>query len=273
MFKLVSSTLFILLIHLTCYADLGHSIVYQIQIELKNNIIVKGYFEDSGYHVPYLDDNGLNKDCTDKGMANAVRLVVKSGKYYQDQLVDSSRTFILYKNIHYPQHFHSPTASGIQFGIVKQSDVINIDTLDILTIKFISAKTNRRDWLQSELLIASDDIVDMVNSQKYFKSHYLPLIVNGEDAMQGVILFSYDSAIDKEKLKKIISKYHDKIFDFNINYKIYRTIYTTKISEKEYEYDQIGFRKLKLKKEQESREIYEQLNKKNVVLIRVWSTC
>jgi hypothetical protein len=67
--KLMLSAIITVLTSATLKADLGSCLVYHAAFYLRDGTNFKGCFEVSGYNnEAYLDDNGVNPFCNDKGV-------------------------------------------------------------------------------------------------------------------------------------------------------------------------------------------------------------
>ena len=271
--------LFLVLITLaiSSYADLGNSLVYQVQITLKNNSYLIGYFEISSYdEEAYLDSNQLNKYCSNEGMMHLVRIRVQREGYGPDNRPIENSKFTLYKNIHYPKNFKRPEINRylFQFGVVNEKDVVVIDTNDIKSISFIGVKQNKRDWLQSEIVIAPNNIIDALYLSEPINVYYQAF--GGDDPneyMSGFYVFSYNKNLTEKELKQLTQNYYNKSWDLSLNSTKYYKKFTTKLSEKEYNFDKDGFNKFMEGKKKAIKTLREELLLKKVVIINVWSTC
>jgi len=257
------------------FADLGNSLVYQVEIQLKSNSFIVGYFEIGSYdEEAYLDNNGLNKYCSNEGMMQLVRMKIKRDNYGPDNMPIENSKFTLYKNIHYPGNFKRPTTDMPPFGIVNEKDVLIIDTNDIKKISFIGVKQNKRDWLQSELVIATSNIIDALSFSEPTNLYYQAY--GGDDPneyMSGFYVFSYNKNLNEKELKQLVEDYYSRSWDLRLNSTKYYKNFTNKLSEKEYKFDKDGFSKFIKGKKKAILSLRKELLLKNIVIIDVWSTC
>lgn len=178
---------------LNLMADAGSSVVYKARFFLKNGERQVGYFEISGYEGGTGFDEGTktNSFCNDNGVYELVKSSVKSPK------VDS---FTIYKKIHYPKYFKGTgiwTQTNYQYGAVAYEDVVIIAFRDIKFAVFISAKDNPRQWLMSELLITSNEIIDKLNNTKP-----LTLWEEAED-QSSYVFYNFNPKINKAEIKRL----------------------------------------------------------------------
>ncbi|PCJ28599.1 MAG: hypothetical protein COA97_01255 [Flavobacteriales bacterium] len=273
--KKLSLIIILIAVSLNSYADLGNCLVYQVEITLKNNSFVVGYFEIASYdEEAYLDSNGLNKYCSNEGMMQLIWMKIKRENYGPDYRPIDSPKFTLYKNIHYPNNFKRPAGYITQFAVVKEKDVVIIDTNNIKSVSFIGVKQNKRDWLQSEIVVASGIIIDALYLSKPINSYYQAY--GGEDPneyMSGFYVFSYNESLTKNELKQLVENYYNKSFDLSLNSTKYYKNFTTKLSEKEYKFDKNGFSKFIGNKKKVILNLRKELLLKKVVIVRVWDTC
>ena len=189
-------------------ADLGSSVVYEILIETLDGRVIKGKVEVSGYEdYTSIDNNNKNEYCNDE----KIRIVI-------DKIQERSKNEILtvYKEIYYPKYGFLANENGKLcqeyyglLGVVKKSDIVEIEFKKIKGVKFVSAEKNKRSWLISELQFVTNQQLEWLQNKMFndFWITYYPT----ETSMDGLILLNYDENYDKKRFEKLIRNLKEKL--------------------------------------------------------------
>lgn len=191
-------------------ADLGSCVVYHAKFYLKNGLIFNGCFEVSGYGIDaYLDENGSNGFCNDKGV------------FYQ--LKKKQREFgrvPVFKNLHYVQP--RPMRKGSEaelptYGFVTPEDWVYVDSNDVSKMIFWSVEYSKRYWLTSDIISGSNGLMDTINHQRYWNHLFFTsddsekgkIVYNNFDYIDGpysgFALYNYNAQINLAELKRLVN--------------------------------------------------------------------
>ena len=285
MYKLIFSILFTVFSLSFAKADLGNALVYYAKFYLNDGSSFKGCFEVNSYESDaYLDENGTNEYCNDKGVYNLLKKLQDQGNHFREdggiQTEVNYNKIPIYKNIHSisPRSIKkSESQWELTYGFVDINDIVFLDTSDIDKIVFWEAKQSERLWLTSEMVIGTAGMIDTVVHQQYWNSIVVDFEASSEDslafgkyeAMWGYRLINYNPNNNVEELKRLANlKFHlrmeeDFLKRFRKNQNLAETE-TTSV-----EQDRLAF---------EARQRYFQsirlwFWKKGIIMIRVNGTC
>lgn len=193
----------------TLKADLGSCLVYHAAFYLHDGTNFKGCFEVSGYNnAAYLDDNGINPFCNDKGVLELFkRKARENGKVY------------LYKNLHYislkPLRLNAQAVES-KYGFVDAADVVLLDSNSVVSITFQSVEYSKRDWVNSRIIVGSKGMLDSTMQERYWDSLVFATkkwsasstdiqdYDFDETPFPEFVLYNYNPNINREELKRLI---------------------------------------------------------------------
>lgn len=202
-------------------ADLGSCVVYQAKFYLKDGTTFNACFESRGYDKgSYLDDNETNEFCNDEGVFQLLKYLQKNKRYsyskdaFVQQKADYKKmvvfkkleTLIPQKRIKDDHYFHW------QYGFVAKEDIVFVDSTEIKKMVFWSATYAKRRWLESEILVCNQELMETIAEQKYWNEIYVT--VNQEDTlnfskspnsmlMEGYHLINYSPNNNVKELQRL----------------------------------------------------------------------
>lgn len=253
-------------------ADLGSCVVYHAKFYLKNGTVFNGCFEFSGYfEEASLDEKNTNRFCNDKGVFELLKK--KQREYYG--------LVVVYKNLYYVEPLpmrKRQDEEPPQYGFVTPSDIVLLDSSDIVQMIFWSAEYSKRYWLTSEIITGTTEMLDTLRHKKYWNSLVFTTEGWESDTISfqeyidgpygGYALYNYNPQINVAELKRLV---HLK---FPVNYEAITREFNRKHKIKE---GQEWTPKQRVLHEEainrKMQSIKEWFWKKGIVLVAVNGTC
>lgn len=243
--KLLLLTILFSLFSSQLKADFGSCVVYHAKFYLKNGTNFNACFEEWGYDT-YLDDNGSNQFCSDKGV---FELFKKQQHEYKNGKVP------VYKNLYYvqPRFLRKQAADQIpSYGFVTEEDLVLLDSNAISKMIFWKAEYSKRYWYTSEIIVGTLGMLDTLQNQQYWNSLVFATQDWESDTIVyqdygfidgpygGFALYNYNAQINVAELKRLINlkfTVHADTFlqEFKRKYKIKETDEWTSTIQEKYE--------------------------------------
>jgi len=203
-------------------ADYGPCVLYQAKFYLKDGTNFNGCFEVYGHEgEAYLDSEGKNEFCNDKGMIKLFKNL-QSNQYYtalNDGGIQNEADFgkvAIFKQIHYlnlKKRFENPHYELPYYGFIPKEEIVFLDSSEIEKIVFWDAQYSKRAWVGADFITCEKSSVETIKEEKYWNSITVGLDFIEEDSlifgetdlgsMSGFQLFNYNEKINEAELIRL----------------------------------------------------------------------
>ena len=280
--------LFIAFIQLSAFADMGNCLIYQAKFYLKDGSVFKASFEViSEDNTAYLDENGKNPYTSDEGIMKLIELLISYDYLRNDPLAiqlnqDLSNKIMVYKNldelelVKMGEKYKTNTYNTI-FGFVQKGNIALIDTSEIEKVIFWDAKSSKREWLTSQLVITSASMIQTVKHQQYWTRLKMTghpekdsIVFIEDNITGGYDLINYNSRINKKELIRLAEMklkpiWHDDYSDFIIQ--------KYNLNKSQFDSHNLWSETFYMCRQKHFQEICDWFAQRKILIVSTWETC
>ncbi len=207
-------------------ADLGSCVLYHAQFHLKDGSNLRAYFEYAGYFEGSWLEDGTNEFCSDEGILQLFKKHQKErGEYgfnsgdgglqkskeYGKVAVYKSLKSLKAQRVGSKNKFDKQPQVYGEYAFTKKVNIVFLDSTEINKLDFLGAEFCERDWLQTEIVVGTEELIETVKYQQYWNDLFVDLSQSKPDSiafqslgsMWGYHLLNYNPQNNIAELKRL----------------------------------------------------------------------
>ncbi len=181
----------------------GSCLVYHAAFTMTDGTVYTGYFEVSGHNEPWVElDETSNSNAygnSDSLLSLVYRLCGVSEN--ERSATAGDHRFTIYKNYYLPEKLKGNDEFPIrQFGLIAAEEKIDLDIHQIRSVEFLEVRPAERDWLNSELVETTGNMIRQIYQGPYRNYHYIPY---ASESTEGYLMLNFNPELNRSALEKL----------------------------------------------------------------------